>query len=695
MPIEDALAAPRASQRNSATTEAESAFVRLARGPGRSQPLGRALPRAGRRRDRRADRHRVQGPRRFRAVAEPNRRGGGSADGRQRQPVRKHRQQGAGVVDDGVRVRQLRSTANGPVATAATRTSSTRAQCDVARRVADHHGPLARPRRVGGARPRDRRQPPAVLVRRSRTRPARLEVVPDARRGRACSRAIGSRLPVTSESRNSSGARRQLVEQLDHPRRDRRAEVGRAQPRRRPRAAPSRPRPASSISDRRPPRRADRARSRGPCAPRTRPIDRPARRRPCTAPAASRSARACSTRRPLQQRAVDVEEQEEQAQRPEVGVRRQPQRERRDQLRRGLDVVELHHLDRRVHVAQRHRDDADGMPAREMWNASASVPVARAEAVTVNGMPSASAVSWSSSKTCGSSVEPRVSTAPVPNRWRPTSFSSSPGWSVANVTSTAIATSGLQRVRRRARAAEGDLLLRDRDRVDVTRRAARLGHQPRRLERHVAAEPVVHRARDEAVAGQLDRLAGDHRDVADPHQRGAPPRRRWRRCRCAGPSAAGPSCGPRPSCRWIGFLPTTPATTPERVAIATRWPTRIDRVPAADAREPEEPVVVDVVDDQPDLVDVADDRDRLAVAGAGHARDGGAHRVVRDLGERAPRPRGTPRRAPARNPTARPRSTACGGSLASPWRRRMLALPGLGSTPHGGAPQSRPHAGRA
>ena len=50
-----------------------------------------------------------------------------------------------------------------------------------------------------------------------------------------------------------------------------------------------------------------------------------------------------------------------------------------------------------------------------------------AEAVTVNGMPSASAVSWSSSKTVGSSVEPRVSTAPVPSLWRPTSFSSIPG----------------------------------------------------------------------------------------------------------------------------------------------------------------------------------------------------------------------------------------------------------------------------
>ena len=60
----------------------------------------------------------------------------------------------------------------------------------------------------------------------------------------------------------------------------------------------------------------------------------------------------------------------------------------------------------------------------------------------MNGMPSASAVACSSSKTAGSSVEPRPITGPEPKRWRPSSFSSVPGASVANVTSTAIATSG-------------------------------------------------------------------------------------------------------------------------------------------------------------------------------------------------------------------------------------------------------------
>ena len=76
-----------------------------------------------------------------------------------------------------------------------------------------------------------------------------------------------------------------------------------------------------------------------------------------------------------------------------------------------------------------------------------------------------------------------------------------------------------QRERGRARAREGDLLLRDGGRVHVAGRAAGLGDQARGLERDEAAEPVVQRARDEPAVGQLDGLAGDHRDVADAHLR--------------------------------------------------------------------------------------------------------------------------------------------------------------------------------
>jgi hypothetical protein len=65
----------------------------------------------------------------------------------------------------------------------------------------------------------------------------------------------------------------------------------------------------------------------------------------------------------------------------------------------------------------------------------------------------------------------------------------------------------------------------------------------------------------------------------------------------------------------------------------------VDRVPPADAAEPQEALVVDVADHQPDLVDVADDRQaRRARRGPGHAgrrraHDVGAHVV-------AERPRG-------------------------------------------------------
>ena len=50
------------------------------------------------------------------------------------------------------------------------------------------------------------------------------------------------------------------------------------------------------------------------------------------------------------------------------------------------------------------------MPPRERCSASASVPVERADAATVNGIPSASAAACRSSNTVGSTVEPRVST---------------------------------------------------------------------------------------------------------------------------------------------------------------------------------------------------------------------------------------------------------------------------------------------
>jgi hypothetical protein len=77
--------------------------------------------------------------------------------------------------------------------------------------------------------------------------------------------------------------------------------------------------------------------------------------------------------------------------------------------------------------------------------ASASVEVLRGLAWMVYGIPSALGVSASRSKTSGWMAEPRESTGPLPSRWSPSSFFSTPGESVAKVRSTAIATAGSSR----------------------------------------------------------------------------------------------------------------------------------------------------------------------------------------------------------------------------------------------------------
>ena len=79
MPLEVALGQPRASQRNSATTEAESAFVGSQEGQQLLSWYGaRYRAPAG---DEIGALTAIEwkGPKRFRAVAEPVRRGGGSA----------------------------------------------------------------------------------------------------------------------------------------------------------------------------------------------------------------------------------------------------------------------------------------------------------------------------------------------------------------------------------------------------------------------------------------------------------------------------------------------------------------------------------------------------------------------------------------------------------------------------------------
>ncbi len=96
--------------------------------------------------------------------------------------------------------------------------------------------------------------------------------------------------------------------------------------------------------------------------------------------------------------------------------------------------------------------------------------------------------------------------------------SSTPGWSVAKVRSTTIATSG----------SWANALVREPANVVSSwatasastspGRAALLRDQPGRLGGDVAADAVVERARDDAPVAKLDRARVDHRDVADPHQ---------------------------------------------------------------------------------------------------------------------------------------------------------------------------------
>ena len=270
------------------------------------------------------------------------------------------------------------------------------------------------------------------------------------------------------------------------------------------------------------------------------------------------------------------------------------------------------------------------MPAREIWRTSASVLVPRPLALIEYSIPSASAVSTSSSKTLGERVEPRPIAGPEPNGWLPISFSSTPGASVAWVTSTAIAMSG-----RSWKAA-----VRAPKRPISSCTAATAAKEPpgplpscaaaQALQRDVGAEAVVHRPGDEPLAGHRHRLGGDHHRVADPDQR-------------LGLLAVGGADVDVHALQLDDLLALVGLEQVDRLAagdagdeavLAADLDPLADedlRVPAADRGEPEEALLVDVGDDQPDLVDVADDGEqRRGLADAGDRR---ADPVDADLGE--------------------------------------------------------------
>ena len=403
----------------------------------------------------------------------------------------------------------------------------------------------------------------------------------------------------------------------------------RAPRRRSPPAERRRPAGGRARSPRRcgpPPARRGRRRARGGRrAPRAARAAAPAR-------APSRPAAAACRRCPTAAGAAVVSPRER-------GVGGQPPRERRAQPRGLVDVVELDQLHRRVHVAQRHADrrrrDAR---ARRSSTASASVPGRpRRSPRPCTGSPRPRRPRRAARTSAATSFDPRTIAGPEPRWWRPFSFSSIPGASVAWVTSTTIATSGCERVGGRRR------------RPGRSSPPAR----PRPRRRRPGASPASARAAQRLVARRSSRggcpssatttrplgssigSAGDHGDVADAHHPARLVAVLGADVDVQVAQLGRPSCAPPRCSRWIGFLPTTPGMIPSRVTTSSRWPTRITGSQPPTPQEPQEAVVVDVGDDQPDLVDVADDRDASA-------RRRGAGRLWRPTSRRG---RWSPRRS--------------------------------------------------
>ena len=185
------------------------------------------------------------------------------------------------------------------------------------------------------------------------------------------------------------------------------------------------------------------------------------------------------------------------------------------------------------------------MPERANWTASASVLVELPVAPIVCSIPASSAVSTSSSKTFGERVAPRIDHRAGAERVAAELLLVDAGGvgGVGDVDDDA----------RSGRTAKAEVRAPKRPISSCTAAIAAklplsdvaLVAAPQRLEGDVGAEAVVHRARDRAVAGEAQRLGGDHHRVADPDQLGWPRRGRRRRCRCAGTSARRPSCAGR------------------------------------------------------------------------------------------------------------------------------------------------------
>ena len=191
----------------------------------------------------------------------------------------------------------------------------------------------------------------------------------------------------------------------------------------------------------------------------------------------------------------------------------------------------------------------------------------------------------------------------------------------------------LQLERGRARAGEvADLLLHDREPGDVARRAALLGDAARNLERDVAAEAIVERARGDAPVAQLERRARDERGVADADERP-----------CLVPVPGADVEIEIVEVERLAIVAALALLLPRADHGRERPVLRQDLEPLAEQHVRVEPaerahgehaVVAGVRDDERDLVDVADDREQRAAGGARHAHPRRAEHVARDLAER-------------------------------------------------------------
>jgi hypothetical protein len=183
------------------------------------------------------------------------------------------------------------------------------------------------------------------------------------------------------------------------------------------------------------------------------------------------------------------------------------------------------------------------------------------------------------------------------------------------------------------RALQPDLLLDRGDRRHPPLQPPARVNAARRVERDVGAEPVVHRARDEPGAVEPHRVGGDHRRVADPdHLQGAVP---------VGGADVDVEALQLDRLLAIVLLEDVNRLAPDDADHGALAGLDLDpladedlRVPAADRREVEEALLVDVGDHEPDLVDVAEDREQRLRVGLPDRRDARADPVRADLGER-------------------------------------------------------------